>query len=410
MPRQHTTIFAAVVLLLTWQGSGKDVQFPKALEKSLVLRLEADQEVVTDAETSLMSSSDEPAVLSWGDLSSHGRKAVVNETHDSNKQQREKNRVEDGTRPTEETNNLPRAKRRSDAQQHDSAPALVTCPTLKVPAIFFDGDDYMFVDSEKGDDFTPSKGGITVVAMMNAYTPEGNQSSFFNSWMGLGHPGIMADSQYTMHTSKEEPEEVFGKDGKPKPPKPLEGPPKGNFHLRAVPVSHDPMTPSVRDHAEIQGQFLLDKPTIVSFSLTGKKVLGRANGDDTSFKAGASGFTEGKWTYRGKVDPHEDVPGTDFYIGAGPSAKWMIDFTGEGAYGLLYGLLVFNRQLAAKGLDMAENYLACRFDLEEQCDKASKKAEVKDETPKETPKEAPKKHAVNYPPPKKKSKGKEEEL
>merc|ERR1711963_504373 len=77
--------------------SRKPVAFPKVLEKNLVLRLESDSGVQTDA-----SSNDaEPAVLSWTDLAGQSRVAKANETADANAQQRKKNKVEDGTRPTE---------------------------------------------------------------------------------------------------------------------------------------------------------------------------------------------------------------------------------------------------------------------------------------------------------------------
>merc|ERR1712183_541175 len=107
------------------------------------------QQVITDSS----STDPEPAVVEWRDLSSFGRKAVANETHDANLQQRLKNSIEDATRPTEDTYDLPRAKRRAEAKQHDSAPALATCPILNVPALFFDGDDYMFIDSQPQDEF-----------------------------------------------------------------------------------------------------------------------------------------------------------------------------------------------------------------------------------------------------------------
>lgn len=187
----------------------------------------------------------------------------------------------------------------------------------------------------------------------------------------------MSDSQYTLATRGEDEEEVFGKDGKKKPPKPLIGDPYGYVSVRVVPVLHDPDTPSVREHAEIEAKMTIGKPQLVSFVLTGKQIEARINGNGTIWKAAQSGFTEGAWQYRGKVDPHEDVPGTPFYLGAGPSAEYMIDFTGEGAYGLLYGLLVFRGKLQPKGLHMAETYLACHFGLEDKCDQeVAKKAGI----------------------------------
>lgn len=341
--------------------------FPSALEKSLVLRLESDHGVTTD--DSGTDPFHEPPALTWADLSSHQRHAKVNETVDSNAQQRAKNTVEDGTRPTDDTYALPRAKRRSGAKLHDSAPALVTCPTLNVPALFFDGDDYMYIPTSPLNDLlTPGGGGFTVVAMFSVSLPEETQSHFFNSWLGVGHPGVMSDSQYTMHTRAEAEEEVFGKGGKKKAPKvPVE--PKGAVSIRVVPVMSDPDTPSVREHAEIEGGLIMGKPTLASFHMNGKSIYGRVNGDEKPFGKGATGFSEGSWTYQGKVDPHADVPGTPFYLGAGPSAEHMIDFTGEGAYGLLYGVLIFSKKLEPAQMHVAETYLACHFNFEDKCDR-----------------------------------------
>merc|ERR1712194_284553 len=182
-----------------------------------------------------------------------------------------------------------------------------------------------------------------------------------------GHPGIMSDSQYTLHTSGVEEDAVYGAGGKKKPPK---GGPKASASVRVVPVHHDKNLPSVREHAQIEGEMDIGKPTLVSFNMDGKKLDARINGDEKPWKVGSAGFSQGGWTYRGKVDPHEDVPGTYFYLGAGPSAKHMIDFTGEGAYGLLYGVLVFRKKLETDELLLAENYLACHFNFEAKCDSA----------------------------------------
>lgn len=368
---QHLLAAASVVWLWACPASCGSVSFPTSLQKSLVLRLESDSGVQTDGET----SHDEPAVVSWKDLSGHDRHAQVNATADCNAQQRAKNEKEDGTRPTDETYKLPRAKRRVAAMLHDAAPALVTCPTLNVPAIFFDGDDYMFIPTvSKKDLLTPLKGGFSVVAMLSVAAAEEGQQHFFNHWLGLGHPGVMSDSQYTLHSRGVEEEEVFGKGGKKKAPKKI-GTPKGSMSIRVVPVMHDKDIPSVREHAEIEGEMNLNEPVLVSFHMTGKKIYARTNGEVKPWKTGAAGFSEGSWTYRGKVDPHADAPGSPFYLGAGPSAEHLIDFTGEGAHGLLYGVLVFRKKLEPKELQLAENYLACHFNFEAKCDReAARKA------------------------------------
>lgn len=355
-------IVACQVLLLGRPTSGKNILFPKALEASLVLRLESDSGIQTDVDT----ANDEPAVLSWKDLSGHERHAKANDTVDANLQQLQKNEIEDKTRHTQETMKLPRAKRRSSAKLHDSAPALVTCPTLNVPALFFDGDDYMYIPTSlKEDPLTPLGNGFTVVAMISNGIPEEGQPNFFNHWLGLGHPGIMSESQYTLHTSGAQEDEVFGAGGKKK--KKI-GTPQGEVAFRVVPIMDDPDIPSVRTYAEIEGKFDLNKPTLLSFSMDGKKISGRVDGDERKFKKGGSGFSSGSFKYRGEVDPHTDAPGTPFYLGAGPSAEYLIDFTGEGAYGLLYSVLAFNKLLEPEEMKMAETYLACRFGLEDKCD------------------------------------------
>jgi len=381
-------LVAALVLSLASLGFSATYKFPKSLQENLVLRLESDSGVSTDAENNLMADESEPAVLGWEDLSGNNRHAASNSTHDGNALQRAKNKLEDGTRHTDEMWKLPRAKKRSAAKLHDSAPALVTCPILNKPALFFDGDDYMFIPvSSKGDKLTPLRKGFTVVTLIQVKSTETQetdkkgegQEHFFNHWLGFGHPGVMSDSQYTLHSRGEDDETVFGKDGKPKPKKKKTGPAGGMISARLVPTMHDKNTPSVREHAEIEAKFLLDQPTIVTFGGTGKKIFGRMNGeekgvDGKKWKPASQGFTEGGWTYKGKIDPHEDAPKSPFYLGAGPSSKHLIDFTGEGAFGLMYGVLVFNKKLDAKQMHLAETYLACHFGLEAKCDKAAAEA------------------------------------
>merc|ERR1719359_1156087 len=116
----------------------------------------------------------------------------------------------------------------------------------------------MYIPTErKKDPLTPLKGGFSVVALLSVSQAEQGQTHFFNHWLGLGHPGIMSDSQYTVHSKGEEEEEVFGAGGKKKIKKKI-GDPKGSVSVRVVPILHNRDTPSVRDHAEIEGKITLN--------------------------------------------------------------------------------------------------------------------------------------------------------
>merc|ERR1719473_133159 len=126
----------------------------------------------------------------------------------------------------------------------------------------------MYIESSPGDGLTPGKGSFSVVAMISVAEAEEGQQAFFNHWLGLGHPGIMSDSQYTLHSRAVEEDVAYGKDGKKKEKK-LIGNPKGEMSVRVVPIEHNPDTPSVRDHAEIMSEMEMKTPVLVSFHMTG---------------------------------------------------------------------------------------------------------------------------------------------
>jgi len=333
--------------------AGNDpVTLPSGLSDSLILRLEADQGIELDTADNKKGLA--PAVKLWTD--GGGRKAFANLTKNANQLQRLLNHKTDRTRHTHVTWELPGAKRRAAAGLPDSAPALIKDMKLGVPALFFDGDDYLRMPiTGKNDKLVPGKDPMTVIAMINVPKPEKGQGLNTYRWLGLGNPGEFSCSQFNLETT-------FSKN---------EGSDEVRAHavVRVVPVASDPQTPTIREAATIEVEIPMGKPVLLSFTLTGNGLKADINGKEKWKGVGGWSEEEGKdyFAYKGEIDPIADEHEVSFQIGASPASERV--YTGEGAYGSLYGALIFKSALSKEKLETAELYLACRFNMDESCDR-----------------------------------------
>lgn len=333
----------------------KDKQFPAAVRKLVLVRLEADQGVEihggADAASSCGSGSPSSAcaVRRWLDLSGLGHDAVANDTERANELQRAANNRTDGTLIGEAEPRPPRARTRaSQAGLPDSSPQFVVCPLLGVPALDFDGDDYLRLAVSPS--LTPGKGGMTFVVALSLENGLGSESKTagFSAWVSSGNPGMFADSHFSLTTHfavKDDGDYNLAEDAH-------------RFTVRAVPVMHDPMLPTIRDRATLHsGAVQPGTPHVVTFELTGRQLLARLDGDGSRWKADA---TDGS-RYRGAINASEDLPDAAMLLGSGPSSVDHHYFTGQGGDGRLYAVLAFQGKLKRRVLQEVEQYVACRF-------------------------------------------------
>mmetsp|Transcript_20111 Transcript_20111/g.36388 ORF Transcript_20111/g.36388 Transcript_20111/m.36388 type:complete len:342 (+) Transcript_20111:62-1087(+) len=329
-----------LVWLALWFGCAEstlgDVKLPAELQgESLLLWLESPE----------VNAKEGESVLRWKDLSQRGKDAVANASHKANELQRAENAQVDGTRISDEQWSLPMAKSRVEAGLADSAPLLVTCPVLEVPALQFDGDDCLAVALDGPEDpLVPGAGGITVFAMMSLAEYSDAQTQL-QAWVGLGNPGFFSDSQYMLVANP-------GKSG------------PGFATVRVVPVAHDPRRPTVRESVVLDAKLSDSRPTLVTFTVDGKKVEAFMNGED-EFEPQSRHGKPPSSRYQGGINPLADDPDSFFRIGTGPSCDLL--YTGQGAVGNLYAVMVYKGRLSGKKRKAVESYLGCRFGVTDLC-------------------------------------------
>eukprot|EP00971_Amphidinium_carterae_P308146 6123855-Amphidinium_carterae.1 len=78
--------------------------------------------------------------------------------------------------------------------------------------------------------------------------------------------------------------------------------------------------------------------------------------------------------YQGGINPLADDPDTAFRIGTGPACDLL--YTGQGAVGNLYAVMVYKGRLSAKKRKAVESYLGCRFGVAELCPDGESKSEL----------------------------------